>query len=340
MFELVFLGTSASAPSVHRGLPSLAVLAGEHRYLVDCGEGTQRQILRSGIGYKKLNRVLLTHAHLDHILGLGGLVSTFAHFESVEFLEIFGGKPALDRVESLLYSVVLREERAPMPIHLIDIKTTKALNSTKQFSITGSDLYPLLDARQYEVFAFPVQHRGPGNFGFEFRERTHRPFLVENAEALGVPPGPERGQLVRGRPVTLADGRVIKPSDVLGSDVAGSKLVIMADVGRVDNLAEQCRDADTLVIEATFLDDHAEEARAFGHITARMAAELAVKANVKSLILWHVSRRYRERDVLAEARSVFPNAFVARDFDHFVLKRGEGAIKFNPLHASEDENDA
>lgn len=181
MFELVFLGTSASAPSIHRGLPSLAVLAGEHRYLVDCGEGTQRQILRSGIGFKRLNRILLTHAHLDHILGLGGLISTFANFESVDFIEIYGGKPALDRVDTLLFSVVLREERNPMPISLVDIHRASRV----------------LDARTHEVYAFPVQHRGPGCFGFEFREHAHRPFLAERAAELGVPTGPERGMLVR-----------------------------------------------------------------------------------------------------------------------------------------------
>jgi ribonuclease Z len=310
MFELVFLGTSASAPSIHRGMPSVAVLAGEHRYLVDCGEGTQRQILRSGLGYKKLNRILLTHAHLDHILGLGGLISSFTHFESVEFVEIYGGKPALDRVNALLFSVVLRDERMPMPIHLIDLKAGRVLK-----------------AKHYEVSAFDVTHRGRGNYGFVFQENPHRPFLVERAEALGVPAGPERGMLVRGQAVTLADGRVIQPSDVVAPEEAGAKLVVIGDTGRIDNLVEHARDADALVIEATFLSEHSEEARAFGHLTAAQAAQLAVEANAKSLILWHVSRRYRERDVLDEARAIFPHAVVARDYDHFVVKRGVGVAK-------------
>ena len=202
IFEVTILGSNSALPA-HGRHPTAQVLNHHDKlFLLDCGEGTQRQILKSGIGYKKMNRVLLTHAHLDHILGLGGLISTFAHFESVEFVEIFGGKPALDRVESLLYSVVLREERAPMPIHLIDIKTTKHLNSAREFSISSSDLYPILDARQYEVFAFPVQHRGPGNFGFDFRERTHRPFLVEKAEALAAvtPKRSSASRVVSGRP--------------------------------------------------------------------------------------------------------------------------------------------
>lgn len=310
MFELIFLGTSASAPSVHRGLPSVAVMAGEHRYLVDCGEGTQRQILRSGLGYKKLNRILITHGHLDHLLGLGGLISSFTHFEGVEFVEIYGGKPALDRIEALIYAVVLRDEKNPMPIHLIDVKA-------------GT----LLKAKHYNVLAFEVYHRGRGNFGYTFQEHTHRPFLVEQAEAMGIPAGPERGRLVRGESVTLSDGRVILPTDVLAPEEAGTKLVVIADTGRIENLVEHARDADTLVIEATFLEEHADEARAFGHLTARQAAQLAVDANVKSLILWHVSRRYRERDVLAEAREVYPEAVVARDYDHFIIKRGVGAVK-------------
>src|SRR5689334_15777744 len=114
MFEIVFLGTSASAPSVYRGLPAQIILAGEHRFLIDCGEGTQRQILRSGIGFKRMNKILLTHAHLDHILGLGGLVSTFARWENLETLDIYGGRVTLERVNALLFGVVLQYERLPV----------------------------------------------------------------------------------------------------------------------------------------------------------------------------------------------------------------------------------
>ncbi len=307
MFELVFLGTSAMAPSVHRGLSAQAVLAGELRFLVDCGEGTQRQILRSGIGFKKLNRILLTHAHLDHILGLGGLISTLVRGEDVDDIEIWGGKATIDRVQTLLYDVVLRPKRPPAGLHLIDI------------SHPGE----IIKARQFTVSAFPVQHRGPGCFGYVFQEKTHTPFLVDQAEALGVPAGPERGRLVRGETVTLADGRVITPDRVLGATQRGVKLAITGDLGRTDTVVEAVRDADVLVCEATFMETEREEAEAFRHLTARQAAELARAAGVRTLILTHISRRYRERDVLEEAQRFFPDTVIARDLDHFVLRRGQ-----------------
>ena len=122
MFEILFLGTSASAPSAKRGLSAAIVIHDEYRFLVDCGEGTQRQILQSGIGFKRLTRILLTHGHLDHILGLGGLMSTFLRWEAVDELEIFGGRSALDRVHDLLYGVVLRGKHPPMPLTLHEIK--------------------------------------------------------------------------------------------------------------------------------------------------------------------------------------------------------------------------
>ncbi len=312
MFEIVFMGTSASAPSIYRGLPSQVVFAGEHRFMIDCGEGTQRQILRSGIGFKKLNKILLTHAHLDHILGLGGLISTFARWENeaIEHIEIYGGRVTLDRVHALLFGVVLQYEQLPIEIKMLELKPG-VIFSGKDFSVS----------------AFPVSHRGPGNFGFIFQEKSRRPFLVEQAEALGIPEGPERGRLVGGHSITLADGRVITPEMVLGELVEGAKLVHIGDIGRLENIREHVRDADALVIEATFLREDSDTALAFGHITAEQAATLAAENNVRSLILTHVSRRYREMDIIAEARSVFPNTFIARDLDHYLIRRNHGAQK-------------
>lgn len=306
MYEILFLGTSASAPSVHRGLSAQIVLHDEYRFLIDCGEGTQRQILQSGIGFKRLNRILITHGHLDHILGLAGLMSTFSRWEAIEELEILGGRWALERINDLLFGVVLRGARPPIAIHLREIQPGVIF--------AGGD---------FQVTAFPVQHRGPDCFGYLFEEKSRRPFLVEQAEALGVPPGPWRRDLVSGQSVRLPDGRQIQPDQVLGEERPGTRLVHVGDVGRVEGLVDVCRGADLLVIEATYLEPEADMARDFAHLTARQAAELAREADVAQLILTHISRRYRERDVLAEAQAVFPATRIARDFDHFQIRRGE-----------------
>ncbi len=313
MFEIVFLGTSASAPSIHRGLTSSAILAGEYRFLIDCGEGTQRQILRSGIGYKKLTRILLTHGHLDHILGLGGLISTFAHWESVEEITIYGGRATLDRVHTLLFDVVLHYEKLPITIEMFELQAGLIFES-KDFTVT----------------AFPVTHRGPGNFGFVFQERDRRPFLVDRAAALGIPAGPERGRLVAGESITLADGRQVTPDDVLGEVVRGTRLVYIGDCARTDNVRAVVMGADTLVIEATFLDDERESAPLYGHLTAGMAATLALECGVGTLLLNHVSRRYREADIIAQARAIFPNTYVARDLDHYVIRRDTPVERIDP----------
>lgn len=306
MFEIVFLGTSASAPSVHRGLTSQVVLRGEHRFLIDAGEGTQRQILSSGLGFKRLDRILITHGHLDHILGLGGLISTFVRWEAMDKILIAGGKSALGRIKELLFGVVLKGKYPPVEI------TLEALE-------TGL----LFDEGDFTVSAFPVYHRTPDCFGFAFEERARRPFLPDKAEVLKIPPGPWRGELVRGEAVTLPDGRVIHPEMVLGEEQPGTKLVHVGDAGRTDNLLDVAQDADVLVIEATYLEQEKELAKQFGHLTARQAAQLAVDAGVGTLILTHISRRYRADQVLEEAREVFPRVFVARDFDRFQVKRGE-----------------
>jgi ribonuclease Z len=306
LFEIIFLGTSASAPSIHRGLSAQIVKHGEYRFLIDCGEGTQRQILKSGVGFKRLNRILITHGHLDHILGLAGLLSTFSRWETIDELEIFAGKWALERIHDLLFGVVLRGARSPMEIHLREIQPGM-----------------IFENDDFTVSAVPVFHRGTDCYGFHFEEKSRRPFLPERAEALGIPQGPWRRDLVNGLSVRLPDGRQVGPDEVLGPARAGTRLVHIGDTGRTDNLLEVCRGADMLVIEATYLHAEADLASDFSHLTARQAAELAAEAGVKHLILTHISRRYRERDVLAEARAVFPQVSVARDFAGYQIKRGE-----------------
>ena len=305
MFELIFLGTSASAPSIHRGLSAQVVLFNEYRFLIDCGEGTQRQLLKSGLGFKRLDKILFTHGHLDHILGLGGLASTFSRWEAIDHVEIYAGSWALDRVKDLLLGVVLRGASPSLRIDFIELKPGL-----------------ITEDKNFQLRAFPVHHRGPDCFGFAFEEKARRPFLVEKAETLGVPPGPERSILVDGDSITLADGRVVNPDDVLGDPIPGAKLVFVGDAGRVDTLVDEVRGADTLVIEATYLEIEADMARRFGHLTAAQSARLAAETGVRELWLTHISRRYREAEVLAEAQAIFSNVHIARDFDRLkVVKK-------------------
>src|SRR3989304_3096343 len=188
MFEFVFLGPSASAPSVHRGLSAHMVKHNEHRFLVDCGEGTQRQILKSGLGFKRLNHILITHGHLDHILGLAGLFSTFTRWETLEDVEILAGHWALERIDALLYGVRVIPKGKESPIKL----------SLRPIQPGG-----IFAAEDFHLRAFPVSHRGPDCYGFVFEERAHRPFLPAKAESLGLPAGPLRRERVNGKAVTL-----------------------------------------------------------------------------------------------------------------------------------------
>jgi ribonuclease Z len=308
MFEVVFLGTSASAPSVHRGLSANVVLHKEHRFLIDCGEGTQRQILQSGLGFKRLNKVLLTHGHLDHILGLGGLASTFSRWEAINNMEIYGGQWTLERVKDLLLKVVLRGDKLPLKLDFIPLKPGL-----------------IFEDSTFQLSAFPVTHRGGDCYGFLFQEKSRRPFLDDKARALGVPIGPERRRLVAGEEITLTDGRLIRPDEVLGPEIPRAKLVFVGDAGRTDDLLEVAHNADALIIEATYLNVDAQMARSFSHLTAAQSAQLARDAQVGHLYLTHLSRRYRDQDVLNEARSIFPNTTVAHDFDRVKIVKDKSA---------------
>ena len=304
MFELIFLGTSASAPSVQRGLPAQVVIHNKHRFLVDCGEGTQRQVLLSGLGFRKLNRILITHSHLDHILGIAGLISTYLRWEAMDKVEIYAGQNALERIDDLLTRVVIRGAHPPFPIEMILIEPGI-----------------FIEEQNFTIEAFPVNHRGPDCYGFNFRERGRRPFLADKAEALGIPQGPWRRDLAQGKPTALPDGRVIQPEEVLGEFERGTLLSLVGDSGETGSLLPYCKGADGLVIEATYLAQEQEMAHQFAHLTAGEAARLAKNAGVGHLFLTHISRRYRERDVEKEACEIFPNTTVVRDFDAFQVKK-------------------
>jgi len=322
MFELVFLGTSASAPSIYRGLPALAVLADEQRFLVDCGEGTQRQILRSGIGFKRLNRIFLTHHHLDHILGLGGLLSTFGRWEAIDEIHIWGGYSAIRRTKSLVNEVVFLGETPPVPIHFHRVAPDEVL----------------FQGRRFTVRAFPVFHNVREAYGYIFEEEARRPFLADKADALGVPHGPERSQLLAGESIATPAGRLVYPDEVLGDVIPGTKVVVTGDLGRTDDIHAAVQDADALVIESTFLHRDAEIARRVAHITAQTAAELARDCNVKFLFLTHISRRYREFEVIREVRKAFPNSYVPRDLDHFAVLRDQLPQKLDKRAGGDDDD--
>ncbi|MGB0389415.1 MAG: ribonuclease Z [Ardenticatenaceae bacterium] len=303
MFELLFLGTSASAPSVSRNVTSTLLLYREYRFLIDAGEGTQRQLLQSGVGFRKLEHVLLTHGHLDHILGLAGLVSTFSRWDiEKQTLCIYGTRHTLQRVRDLVLGVALRGQRTRLWIEFKELTDGVFFEDAK-----------------FQISAFPVQHRGSDSLGYLFQTKARRPFLNEQADALGVPFGPERSQLVKGEAITLPDGRVIHPDDVLGPAIPGKKLVYIGDVDNPQSLLPIVRNADALIIEATYADEESQMVRTHGHITARTAATFARKANIKALYLNHISRRYNGRELQTQAREVFPNAVVVRDFDRVTV---------------------
>jgi ribonuclease Z len=304
LFEIIFLGTAAGVPAVDRGLPALVVLHRERRFLIDCGEGTQRQLLKCGLGLRRLDTVLLTHGHLDHLLGLGGLAGTMALLKTGDHLAVYGSAPALDAARSLLEQVVWRGGRPPIHVSTVALRPGIVLE----------------DPHLY-VRAFPVSHRGSESFGFSFEEKPRRRMLPARLAALEVPSGPERRRLTDGEAVTLADGRRVVPDDVLAPPEPGTKLVVVGDAGRTEELVDEARGADALIIEATFLERDAEMAAARGHLTAAQAARLASDAGVAALYLTHLSGRYRQSEIEAEARAIFPTTTVARDLDRISVRR-------------------
>jgi ribonuclease Z len=316
LFEVVFLGTAAGVPSVERGLPALIVLHGGRRYLVDCGEGTQRQLLKSGLGLRRLDCVLLTHAHVDHLLGLGGLVATLALLQAGEGLAVYGGGSVLRAVQALLDEVIWPGGRPPIEVRSQPIEP-------------GA----IIENGHLCVRAFPVSHRGADSFGFVFEEKPRPRMRPERLASLGVPAGPEPSRLLRGETVVLPDGRTIAPSEVMGPPAPATRLVVVGDAENADELLDVVRNADALIIEATFLERDAEKAVERSHLTAARAARLARAAEVRALYLTHLSNRYQQGEIEAEARAIFPGAIIARDFERIAVRAAEPA----PEGASHDD---
>ena len=297
--DVVFVGTAGSAPTAARGLPATLVRRGGERMLFDCAEGTQRQLLRSGVGLIELREIFLTHFHADHFLGLPGMLKTFSLRGREVPLDLYG-PPGLKNLFTVLKRIF---GKLTYPVNLNELRTGD-----------------VLERGDYNVVTFPVAH-GVSSIGYALLEHP-RPgrFDVEGADALGVPPGPERGALQRGDSVTLPDGRTITPDAVLGPARAGRKLVITGDTMPAGSVLEISHAADLLVHEATFGEDEADRARETMHSTAREAAELAREAEVAMLALTHLSNRYFGSELAREARAVFAETVVPKDFDIIELR--------------------
>jgi ribonuclease Z len=292
--DLVFLGTAGSMPTTDRSPTALLLRRGGDKLLFDCAEGTQRQMLRSSLGLIDLREVFLTHYHADHYLGLPGMLKTFALRGRDVPITIYG-PPGLRELFGSLRRIFGR----------------------LTFEYVLVELHPgeMLERDAYRITTFPVAH-GVSSVGYALVE-DDRPgrFDVETADSLGVPSGPERGALQGGEAVTLADGRVITPDQVLGEPRPGRTVVIAGDTAPTPTVVEAARNADLLVHEATFLEDERERARETAHSTAREAAEIAREAEVAMLALTHLSTRYFGPEAAREAREVFPETVVPRDFD-------------------------
>jgi ribonuclease Z len=293
--DVVFLGTSASMPTAQRAPAALLVRRGGERLLVDCAEGTQRQLQRSNVGLVDLEEIFLTHFHADHFLGLPGMLKTFALRGRDELPLTVYGPPGLRDLFGRLRPFL---GRLPYPLSLVELAPGERI-----------------ERGEYALEAVGVEH-GAAALGYALveHERPGR-FDVAAADALGVPPGRERGILQAGEPLTLPDGRVVTADEVLGPARPGRKVVITGDTAPSPRVVQAAHGADLLVHEATFGSDERERARETMHATAADAAEVARLAGVGLLALTHVSTRYFGSELLEEARAVFPESVCPRDFD-------------------------
>jgi ribonuclease Z len=289
------LGTSASRPTVERNVASLAVVREGETLLFDCGEGTQRQMMRYGVSFG-LADIFFTHFHADHVIGVIGLMRTMSLQGRTEPLRLWGPRGAarmLKRAEDF------GMDRLSFPLEVAELEPGERVAR-----------------KDYAIVPFPVDHRGARAVGYAVVEEDRKGrFNPELARELGIPEGPLWGEIHRGRSITLPDGRTIEPGVLVGSPRPGRKVVLTGDTRPCDATIEAARGADVLVHEATFGDEEAERAVETGHSTAREAGNVAAAAGVGTLLLMHFSARYSRDagDLGREAREVFANTIVGRD---------------------------
>lgn len=295
--HLVFLGTSGAIPTVDRGSAAVLLIRGGERILIDCGEGTQRQLMRS-VGLARIGTVLITHLHGDHYLGLPGLLKTLSLQGREEPLLLYGPEG--------LYELLRDAER---------------LVGRPRFPFLVEETRPgtVLEADDYWLKAAPTDHGLPGlAWCLEEKQRPGL-FHPERAAELGVLPGPDFGRLQRGETVTTASGREVRPIEVMEASRPGRKVVVTGDTRPVSAVIELAFEASVLVHDATFAASEQERALEKGHSTAREAAEVACAAGVRTLVLTHLSSRHSWRELRDEARVLFPGAILPRDLDILVV---------------------
>jgi len=289
------LGTAASRPTVERNVSSLAVHREGETLMFDCGEGTQRQMMRYGISFA-LEDIFFTHMHADHLLGVIGLMRTMALQGRAEPLRLWGPRGSarvLKRAQDFGF------ERPTFPVEIVEVE------SGQRIARNG-----------YAIVPFPVDHRGALSLGFAIIEEERKGrFNPDLARELGIPEGPLWGQIHRGQAVTLDDGRVIEPRVLVGEKRPGRAVVITGDTRPCAATIEASRDADLLVHEGTFGDEEAERAVETGHSTAREAASVAREAGVRRLLLTHFSARYSRdaAELLSQACDVFQETLIGKD---------------------------
>jgi len=318
--DLVFLGTAGSMPTAQRAPAALLLRRGGDRLLFDCAEGTQRQLLRSSVGLVELGEIFVTHFHADHILGLPGLFKTFSLRGRERPLEVYGPRGLVDLLGSL-----------------------KRVVGKLSYDVRVIELEPgdVLERDGYRLATFAVSHGVPA-VGWSLIEGT-RPgrFDVEAADALGVPSGPARGALQRGESVTCPDGSMVNADQVLGPPRPGRKIVITGDTAPAETIVEAGWGADVFVTEATFSEEERERAQETMHQTAAQAAAIAKRANVGLLALTHLSNRYFGPEIAREAREIFPETVVPRDFDVVEVPLAERGtpqlVKGGAVHRREPE---